>query len=290
MSAVGASATPSRALTPWAWFLAGYAAMYLPVFWRASKDLWQTDELAHGPIVLGLVLFLFWRVRAPIAQAPMQRSTLLGLLLFVIGLVLYLLGGVFSVASATFLSQPFVAAAGITLLAGRRALKAAWFPLLYLLFMVPLPASLVELLTGPLKNWISVIVVESLYWLGLPIARSGVTITVGAYQLLVADACTGLNSMFSLAATGVLYMYLAGRESRLHNVVMIASIIPIAFAANIVRVVTLVLVTYFLGDEAGQGFLHGAAGMLLFAVALVLFGGLDTLLSALRRVRAPALR
>ena len=103
-------------------------------------------------------------------------------------------------------------------------------------------------------------------------------LTIGQYQMLVADACSGLHSMFSLSALGTLFMYIMARTSRLHNAIMLASILPIAFVANIVRVIVLVLVTYHLGDEAGQGFLHGAAGMVLMLVALAFFFALDALL------------
>jgi exosortase/archaeosortase family protein len=87
--------------------------------------------------------------------------------------------------------------------------------------------------------------------------------------------------MFSLAALGTLYMYLMGRKYWLHHAIMLTAILPIAFSANIVRVITLVLITYYFGDEAGQGFLHGAAGMVLMLVALLLFFALDKVLDLL---------
>jgi exosortase len=145
--------------------------------------------------------------------------------------------------------------------------------------MIPLPGVLVDAITGPLKQWISSIVVSLLYRVGYPIAQSGVVISIGQYQLLVADACSGLHSMFSLAALGTLFMYIMDRKSRLHNVIMLASIIPIAFVANICRVIVLVLVTYHLGDAAGQGFLHGTAGFVLMGIALVIFFALDAVLA-----------
>jgi exosortase B len=174
-----------------------------------------------------------------------------------------------------------VLAGGLLILQGRAAVRALWFPLLFLVFMVPLPGVLVDAMTGPLKQWVSILAENSLYALGYPIARSGVTLSIGPYQLLVADACSGLNSMFSLSALGLLYMYLMGRPSWLHNAIMLLSILPVAFAANIVRVLILVLITYHLGDEAGQGFLHGSAGMVLFMSALILIMGIDVLLQAL---------
>ena len=74
-------------------------------------------------------------------------------------------------------------------------------------------------------------------------------------------------------------MYIMARTSRLHNAIMVASILPIAFTANIVRVLILVLITYHLGDEAGQGFLHGTAGIVLMIVALIGFFALDAVLT-----------
>src|SRR5678810_451776 len=123
----------------------------------------------------------------------------------------------------------------------------------YFIFMIPLPGFLVDAITGPLKQWISAIVVELLYDVGYPISRTGVMITIGQYQMLVADACSGLHSMYSLTALGTLFMYIMGRRSLLHNAIMLASILPIAFAANIVRVIVLVVITYHFGDAAGQG-------------------------------------
>jgi exosortase len=145
--------------------------------------------------------------------------------------------------------------------------------------MIPLPGPLVDALTGPLKHWISVIAEQVLYVAGSPISRDGVTLTIGQYEMLVADACSGLHSMFSLSALGVLFMYMAARTSVLHNGLMLASILPIAFAANIVRVMILVLITYHFGDAAGQGFLHGAAGVVLMMVSLAVLLVVDGVLA-----------
>jgi exosortase B len=265
--------------------LGGFAAMYAPSYWVAAHGLWQTDDFGHGPIVLAVVLWLFWQARSRIADAPDAPAPGLGWPLFALGLLLYALGRAFSISSAEFLSQLPVVAGVLLLLKGRAAARAAWFALLYLVFMVPLPASLVDAVTAPLKQWISLIVVDVLHAAGYPIARAGVVIAIGPYQLLVADACSGLNSMFSLSAVGALFMYLMARKSVLHNAIMVAAIVPIAFLANIVRVVVLVLVTYHFGDEAGQGFLHGAAGMLLMLVALGVFFALDAALCAVLRPR-----
>ncbi|MET5012202.1 archaeosortase/exosortase family protein, partial [Burkholderia pseudomallei] len=88
---------------------------------------------------------------------------------------------------------------------------------------------------------------------------SGVMLVIGPYQLLVADACSGLNSLFTLEALGLLYMKVMRYQSKARNVLLAVMIVPISFVSNVARVLVLVLITYHLGDEAGQGFAHGFA-------------------------------
>jgi exosortase B len=273
------------ALKVWGIALAGFLAMYLPVYWWAAQGIWQTEEHGHGAIILLVLCWLFFQLRQPIDRLPAEGAPLLGWPVFAAGLLLYGLGRAFSISIFELGSQMLVVAGALLLLKGGPALRLAWFPVLYFVFMIPLPGFLVDAATGPLKQWISLLVVESLHAVGYPIARSGVTITIGQYQMLVADACSGLHSMFSLSALGTLFMYIMGRRSVLHNAIMLASILPIAFAANIVRVIILVLVTYHLGDEAGQGFLHGTAGMVLMLISLLMLFAFDGVLA--RIIRTP---
>lgn len=283
------SVLPSRrgrtavALPDLAWLaaLVGFAVMYVPIYWAASQGLWQSEEQGHGAIVLAVMGWLFWTLRHDIDKAPVQPLPLLGWPIFGLGLLIYFVGRVFNISILEFASQPVVVAGVLLLLRGTTAIRLVWFPLIYFVFMIPLPGVLVDAITGSLKGLIANIVESLLYLVGYPIARSGVILSIGPYQLQVADACSGLHSMFSLSALGTLFMYLMGRKRKLHMGIMLASILPIAFVANIIRVITLVLVTYYLGDEAGQGFLHGAAGMVLMLVALVCFFALDKLLDSL---------
>jgi len=263
-----------------AWWiaLAGFLVMMGPVYWWAAHVIWQDEDHAHGAIVLAVVAYLFWTLRDRLAAVERRPAPVLGGVLFAFGLFLYVVGRIFDISILEMACQIPVVAGGLLLLKGPAAIRVAWFPLFYMIFMIPLPGVLVDAITGSLKLWISNIVVALLYRVGYPIAQSGVIISIGQYQLQVADACSGLHSMFSLAALGTLFMYIMGRTSRLHNVIMLASILPIAFVANIVRVIILVLVTYHLGDAAGQGFLHGTAGFVLMGVALVIFFALDAFL------------
>lgn len=276
--------TPNRqadeSAVPTSWLLAfvGFAAMYVPVYWWAANGIWQTEEQGHGPIILAVLVWLLWGKYRNILALPSVPALGAGGTIFGFGLLTYVFGRMTDISILMFASQIPVVLGVLLILKGWAAARIARFPLLYMIFMVPLPGVMVDAITGQLKQWVSVIAENLLYFAGYPIGRTGVTLTVGQYQLLVADACSGLNSMFSLTALGLLYMYMMKRPGYLRNGIMLASIIPIAFAANIIRVCVLVLVTYHLGDEAGQGFLHGAAGMVLMLAALVSFFALDSLL------------
>lgn len=275
-------AAPARIGNPWLPWLpvaAGLLVLYVPVFYDFARGHWQSEEHAHGPIILAVVLWLLWRRRAALLATPERRAPGAGLALLVFGLLVYVAGRSLDITIFEAGALAPILAGTVLAMRGWASLRALWFPVLFIGFMLPLPGFFVDALTGPLKEHVSQIVERFLYAAGYPVGRTGVMLTVGQYQLLVADACSGLNSMFSLGALGLLYLYLVRRKSGLHNAMLMASTLPIAFAANIARVLVLVLVTYHFGDEAGQRFLHGAAGMLFFLVALVLFIALDLALA-----------
>lgn len=256
----------------------GLLAVLLPSIVDASRGLWDSEAYAHSPIVLAIVIWLFWR-NALLAEAIVEASAAVaGWITFLAGVLVFVVGRSQSIVLLEFGSFSPILAGLILILQGWAGLRRHWFAVTFLVFFVPLPGFVIDGITGGLKDRVSTVAEFVLYGLGYPIARDGVTLTIGQYQLLVADACSGLNSMFSLSAMGVLYMYLMSRGRRLHNALLLASILPIAFVANIIRVITLVLIVYYLGDAAGQGFLHRLAGMALFLVALSLLFSFDWLL------------
>ena len=269
-------------LSVWWPIAAGLLVLYVPTYWMLAHGLWNSEDYAHGPIVLAVTLFLIWQQRRVFLEAetfaPTRGQTVTGWVLLVAGLLAYALGRSQDILLFEVGSQIPVILGALLVTLGMRAARALWFALFFLLFMVPLPGFVVDAATGPLKQYISVIAEHVLYAAGYPIGRSGVVLTVGPYHLLVADACSGLHSMFSLSAMGLLYLYLMQHTSIARNLIIVAAIIPIAFAANVVRVMVLILVTYHLGDEAGQGFLHGFAGIMLFIIGLLFLFLLDGIL------------
>ncbi len=257
--------------------LLGLAALYGPSYDLLAASLWQESDQAHVPLVALVVAGLFWQLRQPLAALPIAARPWLATLFMLIGLVILLSGQSVESAFMIMLSQIPLLAGILLFMIGMAAVRVAWFPLLFLVFMVPVPGMFIDALTGHLKEWISLIVENLLYWLDYPVARNGVVLTVGKYRMLVADACSGLHSMVSLTALGSLFIYLIHRPSWRHNTLMMLSVLPIAFAANLLRVLALVLITYHFGDAMGR-VVHEATGTLVFIAALILLFGFDALL------------
>jgi exosortase len=164
---------------------------------------------------------------------------------------------------------------GAYLLFGAAVLRAIWFPLVYLAFTLPPPDTVVAAITQPIKIHISEWAVSLLHLAGYPVASSGVTIQIAQYQLLVAAACAGLNSIITLSALCLFYVYLRHRTNFVAFLVVAAAAIPVAMFSNFIRVVALVLITYYFGEAAAQGFVHDFAGLLMFAVALFTIFAID---------------
>jgi exosortase B len=262
----------------WLPVVGGLLILYVPTFYDLAGSHWVRNDHAHGPIVLAVVIWLIWtRRQIVLADAP-RIAPVPGIALLTLGLLFYVVGRAHGVVSFEVGALAPILAGTLLSMRGWPALRQSWFALLFIAFLVPLPGSFVDALTLPMKQEVSEIATQILYAAGYPIGRSGVVLTIGQYQLLVGDACAGLNSMFSLTAVGLLYMYVMHRKNWIHNALMLASLVPISFCANTIRVIILVLVTYRFGDAAGQGFVHGFSGLVLFVFALIAVVLLDTVL------------
>ena len=290
---------PSRSSPQWAPWLAaaplivGLLAMYVPTGISLFRGYWVSDDNSHGPLVLAISIWLLYRRWAETKPTPLGADTPRsygGWALVALALLLYVFGRSQQIIqSESFSLIPLLM--GVTLLVyGPKVLRETWFPYFFMLFFVPLPGTVVDPVTLPMKTLVSYLAESFMHAAGYPVARVGVILYVGQYQMLVADACAGLRTLFTLEALGLLYLNLVRYQSIGRNVGLALLIIPISMAANVIRVIVLCLVTYYMGDAAGQGFLHDFAGFVLFfsALALTLFA--DTALRFLfgKRGRVPA--
>ncbi|RZL02122.1 MAG: exosortase B [Rubrivivax sp.] len=262
----------------------GLLAMFTLTLWDLLQDnetgLWAKGEHSHGPIMLSMSLWLLvtrWREHVE-AAGTSSRGSGLCWPAFAAGAMLYIAGrslGIIYFEVFAFIPMML----GVVLLAGGTALlNHLKFPLFFLIFMVPIPGFLLDPISQFIKLQISTAVTNLLWAAGYPISHTGVVINIGYYQLLVADACAGMRTLFMLEAMGIFYLNVARHSSMLRNVALGLLIVPISFTANMIRVIFLALLTYHFGDEVGQGFLHGFAGAVLFLVALVLIVSIDGLL------------
>ena len=265
----------------WAWLqrcwpvLLGFVAISFPTWRFITTESWSTEQGSHGPLVLGSGIWLLIKMlpeTAAVRRQPPAWRTYGAIIVMASALILFRTAGVIELEVYALYGLLVALLYSYT---GGRALQILWFPLFYLLFAVPLPDSLVAALTNPLKMWISESAVSLLYWAGYPIASAGVMIHIGQYQLLVAAACAGLNSLITLTALTLFYVYLSHRANWRYMTLLIAAAVPIAIFSNMVRVLLLILITYHGGEAAAQGFLHNFAGMTTFAISLATIYLLD---------------
>jgi exosortase B len=287
------SATRTLVSRGWLWpivVVAAAIAAYTPTFISLAEGPWQTEQEGHGPLIIAAALWLVFQSRPKLRAAKISPSPVAGWLLLLCGLAVLVLARNQDIWFLEVASEIPVIAGCVLLLAGWEVLRIVAFPIGFLIFSAPAPGWMVDAATVPLKVLISDSVTEVLYSAGYPIAQNGVVILIGAYQLLVQDACSGMNSIFALSAIGVFYVYAFRWTEKIRGLILMSLIIPITIFANFLRVLSLVLIAYYGGVERIEGPLHDLTGMALFVVAVVLmflcdgFIGLCT--GLIRRFRA----
>ena len=254
-------------------------AAYTPTALSLIAGPWQTEQEGHGPLIIAASLWLVWQSRERLKSAEISAAPVMGWIALLIGLALMFLAriqqGLLTVE--VFSIIPVIAGC-ILISVGWPTLRVLAFPIGFLLFAVPMPDWLIDAATVPLKVFISNIVTRILYAAGYPIAQNGVIIMIGSYQVMVKDACSGMNSIFALSAIGVFYAYAFRWSEKIRSMLLLVSIIPITIAANFIRVMTLVLIAYYGGPDLLEGVVHDLTGIGLFIVAVMLLFLFDALL------------
>jgi len=260
----------------------GLAILCIPSLVELGRQAWTRENGVHGPLILATWIWLLWRGVEEARGESRPGRLLPAMIVLIPALTLFVGAWAFDFISLIIVALVTVIIAMIYLELGPAISKQIWFPLAYGYFLVPPPGYAVDTLTLPLKSAISQFVSQALYGLGYPIVQSGVSLYIAQYQLLVEDACSGLSSMFSLLALGLFYVYLMHRSNWRYAVVLALFIIPAAILANLIRVLAIVLITYYFGNEVAQGVIHETTGMLLFIITLLSVFLIDKLLTPLR--------
>lgn len=276
------ASTPTRALPPWVtrWpLIVGFVVLGASTVGTLAREVWTREQGAHGPIILATGAWLISRQAETLRRNTQPSSVWPVLLALFVALPLFVMGRAMEFISIEALGLYVVGVVMLYSAFGLRALRAIWFPLFYLAFLVPPPGWVINMMTSPLKQFVSYAATTSMYHLGLPIAREGVTIHIGQYQLLVEDACSGMNSLVGLIAISLFYIYLLHGASVRYAGILTLFVVPIAVVGNIARIIILILLTYFFGDAVAQSFAHELAGLFLFGADLLLVFLVDSLLS-----------
>ena len=261
----------------------GLLVTVLPTLFEVARESWTRESGVHGPLVLATAIWLVWRDWADIRAEARPGDLRIATATLLVASAIYLFGRAYNFLMLE-MAALLLALLGIAYsFVGPRVLLRLWFPIFYLGFLIPLPGWLLDSFTQPLKILVSDIVTWSLSAVGYPIVQMGATLYVAQYQLLVEDACAGLNSIVSLTAVGLFYIYLMHNASWRYSLLLLFFLLPIAIASNVIRVIILVLLTYYAGNEVAQGYLHDFAGLVTFVSALLLFFLLDQLLTPVRR-------
>lgn len=277
---------PQSALNPGLWWQATALVLligwlYWSILFHLSKQ-WSNDpNFSHGFFVPVFSLFVLWQDRASLARQPREPSSW-GLLIIVFSLTVLVVGVLGAELFLSRISLLLLIAGLVIFFRGWPMFRALLFPWAFLILMIPIPAIVFTQITFPLQILASKAAALLLPLLGVPVLREGNVINLPAMPLEIAEACSGIRSLLSLATLAIIYGYLA--ETRIWTRVALAlASIPIAVAANSLRIVgTGLLVQYWDPDKA-EGFFHTFSGWLVFVVSLAMLFLLHRLLQMGRK-------
>jgi len=257
------------------------ALIYLPVFQELYTKRWEFIDYTHAYFILPVSLFLVWSKKDSLKKIPVTHKTseaTIGLSLIVLGALMLDFGWKREYQLVSTLSLIPLLFGMIYYLCGSAFVKALTFPILYLLLLVPPPLGVLDSITLPMRFGASIATEHILKLFNYPISREGLLLSIGGQQVYLGEACSGFRSLITLASLGLAYIYIS-KNSLLNKGLMSAAIAPLALAGNLIRVVSVVLVTYYLGVTKGQAFFHDFSGFVMFAIMIGGLVGVESLLN-----------
>ncbi|PYV97967.1 MAG: exosortase [Acidobacteria bacterium] len=250
--------------------------LYFSILGRLAQQWTHDPNFSHGFFVPAFSLFVLWQERGRLSALPVKPSWT-GLPIVLLALCVLMLG---NLGAELFLSRTslLVLIAGLVIFfLGWQYFRAVLFPWAFLLLMIPIPSILFNQITFPLQLLASKVASDVLPLAGVPVLREGNVIGLPLMQLEVAEACSGIRSLLSLATLTIIYGYLM--ESRIWIRVLLAiASVPIAVAANSFRIVGTGLLVQYWDPEKAEGFFHLFSGWLIFVMSLAMLFALHKLL------------
>ena len=260
--------------------------LYCSVFQSMVYD-WSNDpDFSHGFLIPFISLFLVWQRSQELAKLPTAPRNP-GILVIIIGLFFLMIGSLAAEYFTQRISFIVVLCGIILFLLGRQHLKLLSFPLIYLIFMIPIPSILMLKITFPMQMLAAKAATFSLQLLDIPVLREGTVIHLVENSLEVERACSGIRSLISLLALGAILTYFINKLNWQRTVV-IFSCLPIAIFINAFRVSMTGILAQYYGMEAAEGFFHGFSGAVLYFAGLILVAVVAVFLSKLKTAKQPS--
>lgn len=244
--------------------------VYAGAFWWMADRWWEADSYyTHGPLIPLVSGFFLWSRRKALADLPPAASGW-GFVLIIVGLILQVFSALWRIYFSSALSLLLVLVGLALAFGGFPLWRRVWFPILFLLFMIPMPLAFIAQTSLQLKLWAASVSSRVIWWFGIPVMQDGSTLYMPHGAVMVEDVCSGLRSLIALLALGVLCSYLTNGRLR-KRILMLAASVPIALGANIFRISVISLVSEVYGYHLATGAFHDTMGFLAFGLAYGLF-------------------
>lgn len=242
--------------------------LYIPAFkWMVGNWSSRDTYYSHGFLIPFISIFIIWQKRKELSQLPLKPLNW-GWFLFLGGLLIHIISTLWQVNFTSAFSFMLTLVGLVMLFFGKNYLRQLLFPILFLLFMIPLPAVAIANLSFRLKIFVAQIATFTINKLGVPAIREGSLIRTMHSQIMVEDPCSGIRSLIALIALGALMAYYS-KLSRAKKTVLFISSVPIAASTNIIRIIALSMVSEIYGEKYVTGFFHDAMGILVFVFAFL---------------------
>lgn len=259
---------PARIIA-WGLLLSAFMAVYYPVMNGLVKVWYGSDDFSHGFLIIPMSAYIIWQDRKALADQPVDGSWT-GLLVAAFCLFMFLFGKFGAVSTLSSISMIFFIWGAVIYLFGFKIFRACFFPLFFLLFMIPVPSQIYSAMTNPLQFIVTKITVAMASMLGVIIYREGNVIHLPDMTFQVVQACSGLRSIMTMLTLGAIFGYFSLQSVGM-RLILIAAGIPIAIAVNIFRVFSMVMAYNYFKLNLTEGTPHTILGLIVFALGFVFF-------------------
>lgn len=249
--------------------MAAFVLVYVPtLMWMWDRWFVRDSYYTHGILIPFVTGFLIWQKREELSKIVPRKSAL-GMRLIVLGVAIHLVSSLLRVYFSSGFSMLIVLAGLILHFYGKDIFKKIWFPIFFLIFMIPVPMVVITNISFNLKLFAAKIATDALNAMRIPAIREGSLIKMQHAYVMVEDVCSGLRSLISLTALGSIFAYWM-KSGITKKIILFLSTIPIAILTNVFRIIFLASISEIWGPQYAVGFTHDLSGFLVFALAFIL--------------------